>query len=165
MILFLDFDGVLHPDAVYMERGRPVLRDEGTLFMWLPYLEEVLDLHREVGIVISSSWCRVLGFNRARKYLSPALRTKVIGATWHSSMGRTKLGGFKTPHTWWDSATRYEQIMRYVCRARLEDWVAIDDNCEGWPEVDANKLVLTDSRRGISEPRVISILNERLASR
>ena len=30
MILFLDFDGVLHPDAVYLERGRPVLRGDAT---------------------------------------------------------------------------------------------------------------------------------------
>ena len=30
-ILFLDYDGVLHPDDVYLERGRPVLRATGQL--------------------------------------------------------------------------------------------------------------------------------------
>lgn len=29
MVLFLDFDGVLHPDAVYLVGGRPTLRAEG----------------------------------------------------------------------------------------------------------------------------------------
>lgn len=27
MILFLDFDGVLHPDEAYLLKGRPVLRN------------------------------------------------------------------------------------------------------------------------------------------
>jgi hypothetical protein len=42
MILFLDFDGVLHPDAVYLERGRPVLRADGELFMWAHHLVDAL---------------------------------------------------------------------------------------------------------------------------
>lgn len=42
MILFLDFDGVLHPDAAYLVRGRPVLRAAGELFMWAPLLAAVL---------------------------------------------------------------------------------------------------------------------------
>lgn len=33
MILFLDFDGVLHPDEAYLVKGRPVLRTEGALFI------------------------------------------------------------------------------------------------------------------------------------
>ena len=48
MILFLDFDGVLHPDAVYLERGRPVLRTDGELFMWSRHLVDVLASAREV---------------------------------------------------------------------------------------------------------------------
>lgn len=33
--LFLDYDGVLHPDAVYREGGRVVLRADGfRLFEW-----------------------------------------------------------------------------------------------------------------------------------
>ena len=32
MLLFLDFDGVLHPDAVYLHKGKIELRSEGELF-------------------------------------------------------------------------------------------------------------------------------------
>lgn len=39
MILFLDYDGVLHPDAAYLVKGRPELRAEGCVFMWAPILE------------------------------------------------------------------------------------------------------------------------------
>ncbi|NKA73639.1 hypothetical protein GO285_02999 [Ralstonia solanacearum] len=37
MTLFLDYDGVLHPDEVYYEYGKPVLRADGELFMWAPF--------------------------------------------------------------------------------------------------------------------------------
>ena len=83
MILFLDFDGVLHPDAVYLERGRPVLRADGELFMWSRYLVDVLASAPQIRIVLSTSWARELRFNRARDYLTAELRPMVIGATWH----------------------------------------------------------------------------------
>jgi hypothetical protein len=47
-------------------------------------------------------------------------------------MARSEFGGFKLLITWWDSATRYEQIIGYVQRPRLEHWVAVDDNNVGW---------------------------------
>lgn len=164
MILFLDYDGVLHPNAAFREKGRPVLRGEGRLFMWTCHLEDVLVLHPQVDIVISSSWCRVFGFSRAKKFLPAALQQRVIGGTWHSAMARSEFGGFRKPNTWWDSATRYEQIIRYVRRARLEHWLAVDDNDEGWAEKDADRLILTDPNKGVSDPHVLSLLHGKLAS-
>ena len=86
MILFLDFDGVLHPDAVYLERGRPVLRADGEPFMWSCHLVDALASASHVRIVLSTSWARELRFARARDYLPAELRPRVIGATWHSGM-------------------------------------------------------------------------------
>jgi len=60
-ILFLDFDGVLHPDAVYMRRQRPILKAEGALFMWAPILVQILDDFPMVSLVLSTSWFRHLG--------------------------------------------------------------------------------------------------------
>ncbi|MCQ2046441.1 MULTISPECIES: hypothetical protein [Stutzerimonas stutzeri subgroup] len=37
-LLFLDFNGVLHTDAVYRTRRETELRAEGKLFMWAPLL-------------------------------------------------------------------------------------------------------------------------------
>jgi len=162
-VLFLDFDGVLHPDSVYLEHRRPVVRGGGSLFMWAPHLLNALAPHPQVQIVLSTSWVRVLGFGRARKALPEQLRTRVIGATWHSRMGKSEFGGFRLPTSWWDDATRYQQIAGYVARARLTRWVAIDDNCEGWPAELADQLILTDSNRGISDPAALAKLRERLA--
>lgn len=74
MILFLDYDGVLHPDSAHLIRGSPVLRAEGELLMWMPILEDILEPYPDVSIVLSTSWVRVLGFSRARDYLSPPSR-------------------------------------------------------------------------------------------
>ncbi|MBI6814935.1 hypothetical protein YA0032_28015 [Pseudomonas amygdali] len=79
-VLFLDFDGVLHPDAVYLSSSGPILRDEGELFMWAPNLENVLEQFPSVSLVLSTSWVRHLGFKRAKNYLSTALSSRVVNA-------------------------------------------------------------------------------------
>lgn len=163
MILFLDFDGVLHPDAVYLERRRPVLRAEGELFMWAPLLAEVLAEFQDVQIVLSTSWAREFGYSRARKFLPTALRQRTIGATWHSAMKwHTESMYSRYTLTWWDNVSRYEQIKRWVERAACEEWLAIDDKPSGWADADSEKLILTDSARGLSDQDVIMQLVERM---
>jgi hypothetical protein len=50
VILFLDFDGVLHPE------GEAHIHDGGADFCFLPRLEALLREFPEVKIVISSAW-------------------------------------------------------------------------------------------------------------
>lgn len=152
MILFLDYDGVLHPDAAYLVRGRPELRADGELFMWAGHLVDVLASAPHVRIVLSTSWARELRFARARDYLPAELRPMVIGATWHSGMATDDEHRPLGRDTWWDAATRYQQIRRYVDRAGITDWIAVDDQPEGWADADRDKLVATDSNLGLSAP-------------
>jgi hypothetical protein len=42
MILFLDFDGVLHPARAVMGQHGPELAGDGSLFMWVEPLTELL---------------------------------------------------------------------------------------------------------------------------
>jgi len=88
MILFLDHDGVLHPDAAFLVNRRPELRSEGQLFMWAPLLVDVLAALPKVKIVLSTSWVLELRFSHARDYLPPELSKRVIGATWHTDMAK-----------------------------------------------------------------------------
>jgi len=85
-VLLLDFDRVLHPDEVYLQYGRPVLRARSELFMWAPRLESALAKYPEVRIVLSTNWAREFGYARVRKALPTGLQARVIGATWHSGM-------------------------------------------------------------------------------
>lgn len=164
MILFLDFDGVLHPDAAFLEKGRPVLRAEGELFMWAPFLVEALAPHPHVKIVLSTSWVRVRSFSRARDALPAPLRKRVIGATWHTDMGQSDYSGVRLVSSWWDEATRYQQIARYVECARLERWIAIDDDGDSWADSARGRLILTDPDKGISDPLALQQLQDGLAT-
>lgn len=151
-LLYLDYDGVLHPDEVYRVRGRIILCHEGRLFEWAPLLAECLEPYPAVRIVLSTSWVRVLSFNEARERLPNALAERVVGATWHSSMNQN----------WWLGLSRYQQIHLHARRHRVERWLAVDNDNEGWPREQAHRLVLTDSILGIAPPDSLSLLRNRL---
>lgn len=164
MLLFLDYDGVLHPDAAYLIGGRPVLKAEGELFMWAPVLVELLRPYPELKIVLSTSWVRVLGFGKARDYLPPELRSQVIGGTWHSAIGRHAEGAHRTYSSWFVESSRYQQIARYVSRAggRASNWLAIDDDSEGWADAQRTRLIETDGDAGLSSPLAQNELRAKL---
>jgi hypothetical protein len=173
MILFLDFDGVLHPTDVYLKKGRPTLHGEGELFMWAPQLIEALAPYPHVKIVLSTSWVRVRGFTRTRRALPEALRARVIGATWHS--GVREVDFFSQPYSsrltatpiWYDKATRFQQIERYVSLANVQQWVAIDDlheHSKDWNAAYEAHLVKTNHQRGLSDPVALANLQSILLS-
>lgn len=145
MILFLDFDGVLHPDAVYLTRHGVELRAECKLFMWAPILEKLLAECPQIKVVLSTSWARELGFSKAKKRLPESIKTRVIGATWHSGDAAGWPDQIK-----WDALSRYEQIMRYCGRARVTDWLALDDDDRGWPDDQRHHLLYCDPNTGLA---------------
>lgn len=159
-VLYLDFDGVLHPDEAYWDRKKGVyLAVPGRLFMFSGHLIEALDPHPDVKLVLSTTWVRMLSYSRAKRFLPQALRDRVIGATWHSR--------YKTdPETkhWWEGASRYETIVGDVLRRRPLAWAAIDDDVQGWSAEHRDHLVATPSPRGLGDPaaraRLKTVLND-----
>jgi hypothetical protein len=157
MILFLDFDGVLHPGEVFRTSKGPQLRSAGELFMWASILEAELEYYPTVRIVLSTSWVRELGFSRAKTRLPAGLRARVVGSTWHSSMAEVW-----ADQVWWDQASRYAQILRYVARAKVPRWVAIDDDADGWATDNLDRLLLSDQRLGLTTPGIMETLRDKL---
>ncbi|MDH4564242.1 hypothetical protein E8F06_24850 [Pseudomonas sp. BN411] len=154
-VLFLDYDGVLHPDAVFRTKRGLELRAPGHLLMHASILAEILADFPAVRISLSTSWVRTLGFRRARAVLPPALQARTVSATWHSSMLRAPLLGY-------DLQTRYEQILSAVAAARLTSWLALDDDPQGsWPEHDP-RLVRCNSQHGLADTHVQTELYNRL---
>ena len=113
--------------------------------MWAPLLQQVFVAQPEVQIVLSTSWARWLSFTRARRALPVPLQPRVIGATWHSAMGRSALP------CWWDDSSRYQQIRRWVNRCPAAQWLAVDDDDEGWPPAERHHLVKTDGMAGLGD--------------
>lgn len=161
VIIYLDFDGVLHHYDVYLDqRNRAVLRGMGALFEYASRLESILAPYPNFKIVLSTSWVRVKGFQYAADRLPEGLRSRVIGATWHSKMTEDDELLF-----WWlNHSTRYQQIIRDVRHRMPEDWLAIDDDAEGWPTEAKRHLITCNPILGLSEPDVRMTLEQRLAS-
>lgn len=151
MILFLDFDGVLHPARAVMGQHGPELDGDGSLFMWAEPLAELLAERPHVQIVLSTSWARHLPFEQVRDFLPVALRRRVVCSTWHRIQTDPAFS-HGLPYSYWQGATRYQQVMRWVNIHRLRRWVAVDDDASGWDEADRARLVWTHAETGLSAP-------------
>lgn len=167
MILYLDFDGVLHPSEVFLDlaSGRPVMRcppelgvppEFAQMFSFASILVEALAPHPDTRIVLSTSWAAHLGFEAARDALPEGLRDRVIGAT---CAGRHALEE-------WLLSSRFEQIARHAKQHGIEEWIAIDDNDEGWPEHQRHRLVgIENPTMGLFDESVQARLREVLRAR
>lgn len=153
-VLYLDFDGVLHHEDVWWHprRGAYIRPPGYSLFAHMPLLEEVLEPHPDVQIVLSTSWVRVRRYSNAVKRLSPQLRERVIGATFHTRMNRDSF----------EALPRGVQVLHDVARRRPRHWLALDDDDQGWGTEYRDHLIHTDSVLGISAPGTIEVLAELL---
>ncbi|MDN5504764.1 MAG: hypothetical protein L0H10_13260 [Comamonas sp.] len=155
-ILYLDYDGVLHPEPVYRHpRGGMYFGVEHrghSLFEYAEVLIEALAPYPHVAIVLSTSWVRVLSYSQAKAYLPEALRSRVIGGTFHSAMNKFEF----------DAMSRGAQVLADATRRSATSWVAIDDDEEGWIGAASKHLVLTNGHKGLSEPRGVTELGYKL---
>lgn len=90
LLLYLDFDGVLHHEDVRWspKRGAYMNAPGEQLFAYADLLGRQLLQLPDLRIVLSTSWAVHYGFSRAAKRLPEGLRRRAIGATWHSQMNR-----------------------------------------------------------------------------
>ncbi|REG59372.1 hypothetical protein B0G80_2119 [Paraburkholderia sp. BL6669N2] len=125
------------------------------LFEHAPLLERVLLPYPGVRIVLSTSWIRMYGGSVAKvaRRLTPDLRARVVGATFHKSMDAES---FK-------QSPRGMQIWSDVLRRQPQDWLALDDDYLHWPSWCRDKLIRTHEVLGISAPTVLAELRAKLA--
>lgn len=149
MILFLDFDGVLHPAEVFLRDGKPVFTSLwGHMFMWTPLLIEALEPYPDVKIILSTSWVDRMGFEYAKNQLPAELQQRVIGSTAPMMNG-----------------TRYQRIWRTIRREydNTPHWLAIDDDTFEWGDQHRENLIACDPDLGIAEIVVFEKLKKALA--
>ena len=114
MILFLDFDGVLHPQY----DGEPTPVSE--VFCHLPRFESVMRDFPYVDIVISSTWRIQFTLEELRSRFSPDIAARIIGVT---------------PQIRWADdnylpARREGEILKWleIAGRSWTPWIALDDS-------------------------------------
>ncbi|MBT3067954.1 hypothetical protein KKO72_14185 [Rhodoferax sp. U11-2br] len=152
LVLFLDFDGVLHHENClwHPKKGAYLVAPSRySLFQHAESLVAELVPFPNLQIVLSTSWVVRYGFSATKKRLPDALQRRCIGATFHSR-AMDKQTFLQTP--------RGEQVLADVSMRRPARWVALDDNFEGWP---ANvPWIQTDPYEGISGTGVLDKLRK-----
>lgn len=133
-VLFLDFDGVLHPTLCL----------EAEHFCRRPLFEEVMRRFPAVRIVISSSWRHHFDLERLRPCFSGDIAERIDDTTplWVP-------GG---------PANRFQEILAFVCSRGLDEagWLALDDSAFEFPRSCAN-LVLCDGRFGLADDSAMQL--------
>ena len=113
MILFLDFDGVLHPE----QDREPTPAEE--IFCHLPRFEAVMREFPTVEIVISSMWRYQFTLDQLRARFSPDIAARIIGTTPQTE----RIDEEYRP------ARREGEILDWLAAAgrNNETWIALDD--------------------------------------
>lgn len=112
MILFLDFDGVLHTEPCF---------DQTKSFCFLPRLESVLRDYPQIKIVISSTWRESRSLEELQNLFSEDIAKRVVGVTpsWRDFPELFEVNGYQ----------RHTEILiwlRYSAEPWVK-WIAIDD--------------------------------------
>ncbi len=136
MILFLDFDGVLHEDPC---------SEKTMLFCRLPLLEAVLRESPLVEIVISSTWREGRELRQLRDLFSPDIAHRVIGVT-PRSRDHPDLADLIGP-----TYIRSIEIEAWLRKSERpwSQWVALDDK-RHWFRPFSKNLLCCDPSIGIS---------------
>lgn len=140
-ILFLDFDGVLHPVHQFRHKSNC------SVFEFLPVLENALSNEFNIRIILSTSWVETYGYEMTKSFLPGAIGDLVIGSTMNDRFGQM---------------TRYQQIKKFVDDNHLTKWIAIDDDDEGWAHDDLDRFIKTDPEFGIRDLDIMSEFDRRI---
>lgn len=135
-IMFVDFDGVTHPEPGH----------EKDYFCHLPLIEVVLREYPEVGVVISSSWRVKYAIDKLRGFFSADIAPRVVGVT----------PSIKEPSSNWLPGQGSSHAREWECDSWMRQnrpwgtpYVAIDDRAT-WFRPDCPDLLHTDSRTGFT---------------
>ena len=131
-LLFLDFDGVLHPTQLTSESP----------FNRVHILEEALTDHQP-GIVISSSWRFTHNLEKIQKVLPSSIASLIVGATGSPVVG-------KYP--------RFNEISTYLRINGQADWKALDDSYWEFPS-PCTELIRCNPNTGLTEKQATEIKN------
>ncbi len=146
MILFLDFDGVLHPFFPRPDRSD----EENQLFSYLPRLEVVLREYGDWQIVIASSWRENRPWERVIQAFSQDIAARIVGGT----------PVIKPKEPPYSKHPRYDEVLAYLAaNGRAEaTWIALDDDPRLYPADCPNLILCGDGFREAEEVALRAVM-------
>jgi hypothetical protein len=133
-ILFLDYDGVLHPDPC---------ADAARLFEQAPRLADELQPFAEVEVVLSTAWRTHLALPDLVARLPPSLRARVVGVT--PCFHQIDCPPARVPYR------RQAECLHWIEAQRPgAEWFALDDRPSGF-EPYCERLIATASAVGLDD--------------
>jgi hypothetical protein len=135
LILFLDFDGVLHPDPP---------SNSAPLMCRAPLLQAWLEQYPQVSVVISSTW-RLKRTLPQLQALFPEWSDRIVGVTPN------------IPQEIYQRQHECETWMRDHSKPWVH-WLALDDRAWNFRPFE-RRLVLTDPTTGLTESDLVSSTN------
>jgi len=129
-LLFLDFDGVLHPSHFAGESP----------FTRANLLEETLALFSPK-IVVSSSWRFTHNLEKLQKTVPTFISSLIVGATGAAVIG-------KHP--------RFTEIQNYLQSYGSADWKALDDSYWEFPN-PCSRLIRCNPNTGIADRQILEL--------
>jgi hypothetical protein len=127
-ILFLDFDGVLHPKGT-----------TGAKLVHRPLLEAFLrePVCGDVGVVISSTWREAIPLEKLRRLFSADIQPRIVGCT--PVLEDTDV-----------DYPRYTEIRAWLNgNPQVKRWAALDDSADEFPDSARMHAVFTDPGVGL----------------
>jgi hypothetical protein len=153
-ILFLDFDGVLHPEGCSEDQN----------FCYLPNFVSVLrevNPERNLPIVISSLWRHHVDLDEIRVYFPNDIAEQIIGVTPYMTQSQVKEIKDWNPYGGEQSWLRHRQreIMMWMnAYSPSGRWLAIDDRAEYFHRICPNLFLVlgygTQGDSGLTESMV-----------
>ena len=149
MILFLDFDGVLHP----MFPREDLKHAENQHFSYMPRLESVLRDFPHVDIVVSSDWRKMHTLEQLRGFFSPDIAQRIIGVT--PAVERV---GVAVSYA---ERVRHSEVLAWLDANghAATPWLALDDDPENFPP-PAPLVLCADGFHDVEEAALRSMLRE-----
>lgn len=138
--LFLDFDGVLHPNRYSLSNYDPDrVFTSNEIFSQAPVLAGLIT-EFPCQIIISSSWRFNYNIDEIKEKLPKAIAKNVVGVTGDAYIG---------PYP------RYNEIKEYLISRNksLYEWRALDDSKIEFPN-GCNDLILCDPNTGITSKQI-----------
>lgn len=152
MDIYLNFDGVLHPDQVLYEEGcaPSMLLREHSALEYADLLVAALDTHPDAAIVLNTWWTFYIGLDACKELLPTPLAARVIGCTvQHAS-------------TYDEAPVRYHEAARYIARRRQRALVIVDHGNARYPRKWNPFLLLLDPFEGLSNQAACRSLERRI---